>query len=125
MRTNSLRTAAGRALALLGVLAALAAPCPATAADAAAPAAPATAAPDAAAPPAEDRITEASVEAGYRVWDADDNKSRTFPYDPLTDGPVLDLHLLHMTPAFGTLDLEGFYEDDDSWFAEAEYHRGA
>ena len=137
MRTNSLRTAAGRALALLGVLAAIAPPIatraddaasqapPAAAAATVSPPAPADAAPTAADTAAEDRIAEARVEAGFRVWDADDNKSLLFPYDPLSDGPVFGLKLLYLTPAFGTLDIESSYRDDDAWFAEAEYHRGA
>lgn len=126
MRTNTLRTAAGRALALLGALACLSLPCAAAAGDApaATPAAtPATAGETAA--PTEDKIAAGRVEAGYLAWDADGDGSLLFPYDPLTDGPVFRLDLLYLTPAFGTLDIEGVYRDEDSWLADAEYHRGA
>ncbi|HWR98579.1 MAG TPA: hypothetical protein VN317_09190, partial [Candidatus Methanoperedens sp.] len=109
MRTNIVLTA-GRALALLGALAVFAPP---------------AALADEPVAPAADQIVDVRLEAGYRVADADGDRSLLFPYAPLTDGPIFALDLLYLTPAFGTLDVEALYRDEDSWFAEAEYHRGS
>lgn len=113
MRTITLRGVASGASALLGALTTLLAL-----------ATPASRADDVATP-AGDRIFETRLDAGYRIFDIDDDRSLLFPYDPLKDGPILGFDLLYLRPEIGTLKLEAGYLDPDSWQAGAQYNHGA
>lgn len=116
MRTSTLRTVADRALWAFGALITIATIATASASPAMA---------DQPATPADEKIFEARLEAGYRAVDTEGSQSLLSPYDPLTDGPVLGLDLLYLTPGFGTLRLEAGFLTDENWRAEAEYNHGA
>lgn len=117
MRTITMRTFARKSAATFGALlflsaAPLAADTPAT------EAAPAVA-------PAADRILEGRGGVGYRATDVEDDRSLLFPYDPLTDGPILGLDLLYLTPQIGSLKLEAGFLDADAWRSELSFSHGS
>lgn len=122
MRTITLRTVAGLAIALLGTLVATAA-APAFAADAGTPAtAPAPASNTVT--PADDRIFELRLDAGYRLSE-DEQNSRLLPYEPTGNGPIFGLDLIYLTPGFGSLHLDSGYVTDETWQAAATYNHSA
>jgi len=74
---------------------------------------------------AANEIFEVRLDTGYRATDVDDNRAFLFPYDPLESGPVFGFDLLYLTPAAGTIAVEGGFIDADGWHASGEYSRGA